>query len=132
MSIISKAKGSRTERELLKLFWDNNYWCIRVAGSGSMPLPCPDLLAGKKGKSIAVECKSSKSNRAIISQEQVEELKEFAKGFGAQSWIGVRFDKTAWHFIEPKQLKKGNKHHSISKEFALEKGIHFKEFIKRK
>ena len=129
---MSKAKGSRTERELLKLFWEHDYWCIRVAGSGSMPLPCPDLLAGKQGKSVAIECKSSKSNRVLISNEQVEELKEFAKGFGAESWIGVRFDKMPWYFVHPKDLKQDNKHHSISKDVALKKGIAFKAFVTRK
>jgi len=130
---MSKAKGSRTERELLHLFWDHKFWCIRVAGSGSMPLPCPDLLAGKKGRSIAVECKSSKKNSAAISKEQVEELMQFAKGFGAESWIGVRFDNMDWYFVHPKDLPKNdNKAHYLSRKFVQKKGLHFKEFIKRK
>ena len=72
---MSKKKGSRTERELLKLFWESGWYCIRMAGSGSMPLPCPDLLSGKKGRSLAIECKSGKGkNRRYIPKEQIDDL----------------------------------------------------------
>jgi Holliday junction resolvase len=128
--LISKAKGSRAERELLHMFWEHHFWCIRVAGSGSMPLPCPDLLAGKKGKSLAVECKSSKADRIYIEPKQIEELQAFAKGFGAESWIGVRFNNMDWYFVHPKNLgRNGGKKFFVSKDLAVEKGISFAKFI---
>lgn len=128
---MSKAKGARTERELLHRFWENKWFCLRVAGSGSMPFPCPDLLAGKKGKSLAIECKSGKATR-YITEQQINELIEFAKGFGAQPWIGIRFDGMEWYFLKPGQLGKNNgKHFFVSKELALRSGLKFSELMKR-
>jgi len=125
-----KSKGSRTERELLHMFWDTKYYCLRVAGSGSMPLPCPDLLAGKNKRALAVECKSGKATR-YISKEQVRELVQFAKGFGAEPWVAIRFDGMEWRFLQPKQLKgKTNKHYALTKDLAFTKGISFLKLIK--
>ena len=57
-----KSKGTRGERELFHLFWNNQWGCIRTAGSGSTPLPAPDLLASKKNRYLAIECKVLKNN----------------------------------------------------------------------
>lgn len=130
---MSKKKGSRVERELLNLFWENKFLCIRVAGSGSMPFPCPDLLVGKKNKSFAIECKSSRLDKRYITERQITELKDFAKGFGAEPWIGMRFNNMEWYFLKPQQLgRNGGKNFFVTKDLALEKGISFKNFIKRK
>jgi len=128
----SKTKGSRTERELLHLFWENKWFCIRMAGSGSMPLPCPDLLSGKKGRTLAIECKSSKgTQRRYIPKEQINELKEFSNGFGAEPWIGIRFNVMPWLFLKPSQLGKSNgSNYYIDRELAVKNGISFKELIK--
>ena len=103
---------------------------MRIAGSGSMPFPCPDLIAGKKGRSLAIECKSGKTTR-YIEEQQVKELLEFSKGFGAEPWIGIRFDSMDWYFLKPKSLgrNKGNKHYFISKELAQRRGITFSKLI---
>jgi len=60
---MNKAKGSRAERELLAMFWENNFGGYRSAGSGSTPLPSPDILVGNGKKYLAIECKSIKGNR---------------------------------------------------------------------
>ncbi len=127
----NKGKGSRTERELLHLFWESKWWCLRVAGSGSMPFPCPDLLAGKRGRSLAVECKSSKgTQRKYITKQQIQELQLFAEGFGAKPWVGIRFNGMSWLFLKPKDLGTGEgKHYFIDKALARAKGISFKELI---
>lgn len=129
---ISKKKGSRTERELLHLFWDNKWFCIRMAGSGSMPLPCPDLLSGKKGRTLAIECKSGKGKqRRYITKEQIDELIEFSKGFGAEAWIGVRFDGMKWSFLKPNQLgvSSGGANYYIDVNLTEKKGISFEKLI---
>jgi holliday junction resolvase Hjr len=129
---MSKAKGSRLERELLRLFWEDRWFCTRMAGSGSMPLPCPDLLAGKKGRVLALECKGGKGDkRRYITKEQIEELKEFSKGFGAEAWVAVRFDGLPWAFLEIKHLGKGNNYH-VDRKLAEKKGISFSSLISRK
>jgi len=129
---VSKKKGSRTERELLHLFWDHKWFCIRMAGSGSMPLPCPDLLSGKKGRTLAIECKSGKGKqRRYITNEQIDELVEFSKGFGAEAWIGVRFDGMKWSFLKPNQLGKSNggNNYYIDVNLIEDKGISFEDLI---
>ena len=62
----NKSKGSKIERELLKLFTEHTWRAVRVAGSGvNDDSPC-DLIAGKaKRRGYTVEVKSSKKN--IIS-----------------------------------------------------------------
>ena len=126
---MSKSKGSRTERELLHLFWEKKWLATRMAGSGVMPFPCPDLLVGKKGRVLAIECKSGKTTR-YIAKQQVEELIDFAKGFGAEPWIAIRFDNMGWFFLKPNNLDFTGKNYSVSKELALSKGINFTEIAK--
>ena len=57
----NKAKGSRVERELIKIFTENGWRAVRVAGSGvGEDSPC-DLIAAKiNRKGFTVEVKSSK------------------------------------------------------------------------
>ncbi len=127
---MSKAKGSRTERELLHMFWEAEHFCLRVAGSGSMPFPCPDLLAGKEGRSFAIECKSGKGDRRYITEQQVHELQEFAQGFGAEAWVAMRFDRTGWMFLKPGDLgRNAGKHFFISKDLCQDKGITFEQLL---
>lgn len=98
-----------------------------------MPFPCPDLLAGKGGKSFAIECKSCKGDRRYITEQQVEELKEFAKGFGAEPLIGMRFNRTGWQFLKPEHLgRNGGKHFFISKDLCQERGISFETLVTTK
>ena len=128
-----KSKGSRTERELLHMFWETGHFCLRVAGSGSMPFPCPDLLAGKKGRVFAIECKSGKGDkRRYIDIKQVEELKEFSKGFGADAWVGARFNGMDWYFLRIQDLGRSKSAYYIDKELALSKGISFSQLISEK
>lgn len=49
-----KQKGTIAERELIHLFWKNNIPAVRVAGSGSMRYPSPDILAGTPLKKFAI------------------------------------------------------------------------------
>ncbi len=129
---MSKKKGSRTERELLHLFWESGWFCIRMAGSGSMPLPCPDLISGKSGRSLAIECKSGKGKqRRYITKEQINDLEKFSKGFGAEPWIGVRLDGMPWSFLKIVGLGRSNGagNYYFDKNLILEEGICFEELI---
>src|SRR3989344_5486009 len=122
----SKAKGSRAERELLGMFWENNFAGYRAAGSGSTPLPSPDLLVGNSRRYLAIECKSLKSKAKYLEEEQIQELVEFSKRFGAEAWVGLRFNNLGWFFIQPHNLEK-TKNGSLvaSLEFLKEKGLTF-------
>lgn len=126
----SKTKGTNAERELFHKLWDNNLACLRVAGSGSTTLPAPDLLVGGAGRVMAIECKALKSGIKYFDESEINQLKIFAKTFGAEPWIAIRFDRIGWFFLPVDGLgmsKKGTA--SISLEHAKNKGLSFDEFI---
>jgi len=129
--LTTKAKGSRAERELLHLFWKNSWGCIRVAGSGSVPLPVPDLLAGNGKKWYAIECKSIGSQSKFLYPEKVNEVIEFAKVFGAEPVLAMRFDHKGWFFLDPRMLEKTKSdNYNVTYNLCLEKGKKFEEMIK--
>jgi len=127
---MSKQKGSRAERELLSMFWNNSYAGFRVAGSGSTPLPSPDLLVGNGKRYLAIECKSLKTKAKYLEEQQIKELIEFSKRFGAEPWIGLRFNNLGWYFIQPEKLEK-TKNGSLvaSLEILKEQGLSFNKLI---
>lgn len=128
-----KQKGSRNERELFHFLWDNGWAVLRVAGSGSTSMPAPDLLAGNKDRFLAIECKSLKKKTQYIERQQMNELKEFAEHFGAEPWVGVRFDKIGWFFLPLKEIPdEGNKSLSVSLEFIKSKGLTLENFARLK
>lgn len=120
-------KGARTERELLHLLHNAGWHVVRAAGSGSIGLPCPDLIAGKGGKVLAIECKSGKKTRYLTKQE-VSELQEFSKKFGAAAFIGIRFDQMEWRFMKPHQLKNTGRYFAVSRKLAGH-GLSFEELV---
>lgn len=127
---MSKAKGARAERELFHMFYANGWQPIRVAGSGSATIPAPDLLVGNGSRVLAIECKSLKNDKKYITKEQVKELKEFAKRFGAEPWLGIRFDNKGWYFLKHEDFKKSEKSFIMSLELARKKGLSFEGLIK--
>lgn len=125
----TKAKGSQGERELLHQFWENNWACVRVAGSGSMSFPSPDLLAGKDGKSFALECKTFKKKYKYLEEKEIAQLKKFAEIFGAEPWLAIRFDRQPWHLLRLADLQKTEKYWTVSLVLAQEKGLKLAEFL---
>ena len=125
----TKAKGSNAERELIHLFWSNGWGAVRAAGSGSTSYPCPDILAGKASRSLAIECKSSGELNRHLPKEQVEDLVAFAKLFGAEPWIGARFNDMKWAFFSPDDLKKTGAGFSVSVKMVRAKGLTFEQLI---
>jgi len=128
---MSKAKGSKAERELIHKFWSTGKWAAsRVAGSGSSRYASPDIIAGNKLRKLAIECKSTKKEYQYIEKEQVEQLKTFASVFGCETWIGVRFNTMDWYFLMLEDLQDSGKTYVITPETAKNKGLLFEEMIK--
>ena len=130
---MSKKKGSRLERELINKFFETgSHIALRAAGSGSTPLPCPDLIVGSNGKILAIECKAGKGAR-YIKKKQIEELTEFSRIFGAEPLVGTRFNNTEWLFLQLQDLKvsKTGNNFVIDLKLAKEKGITFENLINR-
>lgn len=124
-----KSKGIGAERELIHLFWSRNWASIRVAGSGSSRYPSPDVLAGNGNRRIAIECKSSSETVKYLTAKEVSELEEFSRIFGAEPWIGMRFNDMRWYFLSLEDLKNSGNSFSISIELAKKKGLEFDELI---
>ena len=126
-----KSKGTRAERELHHLLWSSGKWAsLMAAGSGSTTLPCPDLIAGNKLKTVAIECKSIKGKSKYLSKEEVQQLIIFSDTFGSEPWLAIRFDNMGWYFLNPKTMpltKKGN--YNITLSLAKERGVKIEEFI---
>ena len=127
----SKHKGTRLERELFHKFWKTDkFMPLRVAGSGSTTLPSVDLIIGGQGRYLAIECKSLKQGKKYIDEQRINELKEFSKKFGAESWLAIRFNNQPWYFIKIEDLEKTKTNYVVSLDLVNRKGITFEEIIK--
>ncbi len=125
-----KSKGINAERELIHMFWDKGWAAIRVAGSGSSIYPSPDVLAGNNLRKLAIECKSIKGVTRYLSKEEIANLEIFANKFGAEPWIGVRFDHLDWYFIGIHDLERTEKSVKITVRDSKMNGLLFEELIK--
>lgn len=131
----NKKRGSNAERELLHLLWRNGFAVARVAGSGSIPLPSCDLLAGKRYKKYAIECKIVRGERRYVNGKQLNEFLMFAEIFGLKPIIAIKFLRKGWFFIDATKLnkiakQKHAKQVGISFDIAKKIGKNFEEFVK--
>ncbi|MEK6812527.1 MAG: Holliday junction resolvase Hjc [Nanoarchaeota archaeon] len=125
-----KSKGTRAERELFHKFWENGWACLRTAGSGSTSFPAPDLIAGKDSRLLVIECKSGAGNYRYLDKKEVEELQLFAQSFGAEAWIGARFDRLGWFFVPAHELVgSGPNNFVVHLKKAMESGKRFEQLI---
>src|SRR3989338_8272275 len=106
----NKAKGSKVERELVKLFTEQGWRAVRVAGSGvGEDSPC-DIITAKIGKrGFAIEAKSSKKSTIYITKSQIEDFVLFSNIIGLKPVIAARFNYEGWLFISPHDLKDSGK-----------------------
>lgn len=128
--INKKAKGTKAERDLLHKFWKEGWACLRSAGSGSMRHPGPDLLVGNKLRRLAIECKTCREITKYLSKEDIDQLNDFSKIFGAESWFAIKFDKLEWFFITPEDLIKTDAGFKVDIKLVKEKGLLFEELLK--
>ncbi len=127
----TKAKGTQGERELVKMFNENGWSCIRSAGSGSSRYPAPDLLAGNAVRRIALECKVTKEQKKYLTKEEVEQLRVFSQKFGAESWVGVKFPGEPWYFLMLEDLQDTGSCLAVSLELAKFKGLMAEELLRQ-
>ena len=120
---MSKKRGIAAERELLHLLWERGFAVARVAGSGSVPEPSCDLLAGNGREKFAIECKMSGNGTKYITKAQMDDFVAFSERFGLQPLIAIKFLRKGWFFLSPEELKKTGKGFSITLEQATGRGI---------
>ena len=124
-----KSRGINAERELIHLFWANEWAACRIAGSGSTRYPSADVLASNSVRKIAIEAKLTKDKAKYFTSDEIEQLKEFSRLFGAEPWIGLRFLGQKWKFLSLTDIQKTKNHYVITQEWAAEKGKSFEELV---
>ncbi len=121
----NKEKGANTERELLHKLVEEGYMAIRIAGSGLLPEPSCDLIAGKFKKKFSIECKSCKKSVKYLDKNQIERFLIFSQIFGLKPLLALRFNRFGWYFLKPKDIKKTKTGLAVSLELAQKKGKRF-------
>lgn len=124
-----KSQGISYERELIHLFWDEEWAAFRAAGSGAMKYPCPDIIAGNARRKLSLEVKKTKKNRKYFTSDEVAALEEFSGRFGAEAWVGVRFHRGDWVFLPVHDLDETPKNYVVSEEKAEMAGLSFDDLI---
>lgn len=126
-----KAKGTAAENELIHRFWDNEWVCVRVAGSGSTKYPAPDLLASNGAKKIVMEVKVVNAAKKYFTGQEVRDLEFFGEKFGAEPWVGVKFEGNQWFFLPTSELDETkSENYVISLIDMKRKGFQFEEMTK--
>lgn len=125
----NKEKGATSERELLHMLWQSGFACVRVAGSGSTTELACDLIAGKKERKFAIECKTCKEKKRYLNSEQIQELLKFSEILGLDPILAIKFNHKGWWFISPEQLESTGKGLAIDFEDLCKKGISFEKFV---
>ena len=114
----------------MDLLFRAGYGIVRSAGSGVSKYPCPDLIAGKDGRVLAIECKASSQEYVYIKSEQMTNLIKFSKTFGAEPWIGIRFNNQEWVFLKPSRLKRtASGNYKVTRQLVSRSGKLFSELI---
>ena len=125
----NKHKGSNAERELLKMFTESAWRAARVAGSGvNDDSPC-DLIAGKIGRKLAVECKTTRKPIQYISKQQMEDFLIFSEIMGLTPVIAVKFLREGWLFLNPGEFRDAGKTWAINLKDAKVVGRRFGQLI---
>jgi len=127
-----KSKGINAEREIIHLFWKTEEWtACRVAGSGSIKYPSPDIIAGNQTRKLAIECKACSGEYQYLEKRAVQELEEYARKFNAEPWIAIKFDRTEWRFIQPKNLKITEKNYMTTRKNLETTGKRFDDLLSK-
>jgi len=119
----AKSKGTHYERRLVKVFWDAGFGVIRAPTSGgATSRALPDIVAGNG------EVKMRRELPIHIREEQVEEIKEFSKRFGAKAFVAVKLPYKDWIFIPLELLSKNGKNYIVGEEEYL-KGLKLEDLL---
>src|SRR3990167_9319996 len=125
----AKAKGTKGERELIKVFNESGWSAIRSAGSGSSRYPSPDILAANAIRRLAIECKVTKDQKKYFTNEEIEQLRIFGQKFGAEAWVGVKFGGQDWYFLMLEDLRQTGSMFTVDLELAKLRGLKKEELV---
>jgi len=116
-----KSKGYYYERQLVKAFWDAGFAVIRApASGGATSRPIPDIVAGNGKYYYAIEVKTRRKLPVYIREDQINEVKEFSRRFGARAFVAVKLPYKCWRMIAVERLSKsGRNSYKIGEEEFL-------------
>ncbi len=109
-------KGARAERELCRKLESCGFAMIRAAGSGGS-ISTPDVVAIKKGRVLAFECKAWKTVPRL-GKKEYKNFKNWCDMSGAMGFLAWR--NKNWKFLGVKDIPKTN----VKKD-----GISFKDLV---
>jgi len=126
-------KGSRVERELVKMLWNADCAAMRApASGGATKKPLPDIIAGNGKVYLAIEVKSTSADHIYINSEKITGLKEFSEIFGAEPYLGAKFKNKKWRFVHIHDLAKTRgDNYKVTVDLAFSKGLEFDELIRK-
>ena len=124
-----KSKGSNAERDLIHRFWEAGWAAMRAAGSGSARTPSPDVIAGKDGRILVIECKVTIGAKKYIDRREIDELLTFASIMKAEAWLAVKFPKRAWIFVSVHDAIQKGKSVMVDASMNEMQGYGFDELI---
>lgn len=126
-----KAKGTAAENELIHSFWEQEWVCVRVAGSGSGRYPSPDILASNGFRKIVMEVKVINATKKYFTRQEIRDLEFFSGKFGAESWVGIKFAEGQWFFITTSELEETKSENYVIDIVTMKrKGFSFEEMIR--
>ena len=113
----------------MHLFFARGFSVVRIAGSGTSPLPAPDIIAIKNKRIVAVECKARKAKNLAISIGQGGELLDWAEKAGGEPWIGWKIPRKGWFFLKTGQMRDTGRFFTINQANEMSKGKSLDEVI---
>lgn len=111
-------KGARSERELLGILSNAGFSVLRSAGSGVNALS-PDLIAVRKGKVIAIECKAWNRGSISLDPMQYDKLVEWKTNTQFPTFVAWRMNGSGWFFIELEEFTKGKSNWNVTRRKVL-------------
>ncbi|MCW6159604.1 MAG: hypothetical protein LVQ95_00740 [Candidatus Micrarchaeales archaeon] len=113
------SKGARAERELLNYLAGIGFSVIRAAGSGVNSVSPPDLVAVKKGRGMAFECKAWDNTSLAIDHEKFAALKSWMENTGMETYMAWRMNGSGWFFIALDEMSRTEKNYTVTKKTAV-------------
>lgn len=93
--------GYGAERDLRIKLQAEGWRVIRSGGSKK-----PDLIAGRKGELMVIECKVTNRDAVYVDSAEIVNLLDVAAAFKAKPVLAVKRKNRGWQFVDARALEK--------------------------
>lgn len=121
-------KGDDGEREVVNRLEDEMGWrALRAPGSGGgTDRERPDAIAGRDGRVVVFEAKTSSGKPVYVGKDEVAALVQYAADFGAEAYIAIRWKSnqirdTTIYVANPHDMHETEKNYRAKYEDCVEK-----------